>query len=342
MCPVERGSFVEVATGAPESLAWKAARRGPVARSAEETAPPPVSISTRPLPDPIPNSEVKLVGADGTARVILWESRTLPGLSCWTESPSLPPGAGGFSLLSLCLRASADDARSRQDAEAPRRAPGRKPPRREGAKTRARWETAKTRWRKDMRQGLRSPVVRCFGPADRFWEWLSLGSNPVAHLSRRWCTTAKRRARRLRLPEDERALGETSAPWRLGGFFPWRMSRRHCVLAVSSPGACLGAFASWRFLPDTGCREDAVGARCAKTETAKTPRRITASLRLVDFFSSGVFASWLVVGAPPWRISRPARAALRASASPPWPRSEPTARGGRLSPRPGARSRSTG
>ena len=32
------------------------------------------------IPDPIPNSEVKLVGADGTARVILWESRTLPGL----------------------------------------------------------------------------------------------------------------------------------------------------------------------------------------------------------------------------------------------------------------------
>ena len=31
-------------------------------------------------PDPIPNSEVKLVGADGTARVAVWESRTLPGL----------------------------------------------------------------------------------------------------------------------------------------------------------------------------------------------------------------------------------------------------------------------
>ena len=30
-------------------------------------------------PDPIPNSEVKLVGADGTAGGILWESRTSPG-----------------------------------------------------------------------------------------------------------------------------------------------------------------------------------------------------------------------------------------------------------------------
>jgi hypothetical protein len=30
-------------------------------------------------PDPIPNSEVKLLGADGTARATWWESRTLPG-----------------------------------------------------------------------------------------------------------------------------------------------------------------------------------------------------------------------------------------------------------------------
>ena len=30
-------------------------------------------------PDPIPNSEVKLLGADGTAREAVWESRTLPG-----------------------------------------------------------------------------------------------------------------------------------------------------------------------------------------------------------------------------------------------------------------------
>ena len=31
-------------------------------------------------PDPISNSEVKLFGADGTAREAVWESRTLPGL----------------------------------------------------------------------------------------------------------------------------------------------------------------------------------------------------------------------------------------------------------------------
>ena len=29
-------------------------------------------------PDPIPNSEVKLASADGTARVTMWESRTSP------------------------------------------------------------------------------------------------------------------------------------------------------------------------------------------------------------------------------------------------------------------------
>ena len=31
-------------------------------------------------PDPIPNSVVKLFGADGTAWVAVWESRTSPGL----------------------------------------------------------------------------------------------------------------------------------------------------------------------------------------------------------------------------------------------------------------------
>ena len=35
----------------------------------------------RVTPDPIPNSEVKLVGANGTAGEILWESRTSPGYS---------------------------------------------------------------------------------------------------------------------------------------------------------------------------------------------------------------------------------------------------------------------
>ena len=32
------------------------------------------------IPDPIPNSEVKPFRADGTAEVILWESRTPPDL----------------------------------------------------------------------------------------------------------------------------------------------------------------------------------------------------------------------------------------------------------------------
>ena len=36
-------------------------------------------------PDPFPNSEVKLLGADGTAREAVWESRTLPGF--FPESP---------------------------------------------------------------------------------------------------------------------------------------------------------------------------------------------------------------------------------------------------------------
>ncbi len=44
-------------------------------------------------PDPIPNSEVKLVGADGTAREAVWESRTLPGFfhpgaTEWHAGPS--------------------------------------------------------------------------------------------------------------------------------------------------------------------------------------------------------------------------------------------------------------
>ena len=31
------------------------------------------------IPDPIPNSEVKLFRADGTAQTPVWESRTSPG-----------------------------------------------------------------------------------------------------------------------------------------------------------------------------------------------------------------------------------------------------------------------
>jgi hypothetical protein len=38
--------------------------------------------SDRATPDPIPNSEVKPVCADGTARETVWESRSLPRLFC--------------------------------------------------------------------------------------------------------------------------------------------------------------------------------------------------------------------------------------------------------------------
>ncbi len=39
-------------------------------------------------PDPIPNSEVKLFGADGTAREAVWESRTSPGFFLKGRMPS--------------------------------------------------------------------------------------------------------------------------------------------------------------------------------------------------------------------------------------------------------------
>ncbi len=38
-------------------------------------------------PDPIPNSEVKLLGANGTAREAVWESRTLPGFMSTGSAP---------------------------------------------------------------------------------------------------------------------------------------------------------------------------------------------------------------------------------------------------------------
>lgn len=41
-------------------------------------------------PDPIPNSVVKLLRADGTARIPVWESRSPPGYSC--------NGASAFAL----------------------------------------------------------------------------------------------------------------------------------------------------------------------------------------------------------------------------------------------------
>ena len=62
-------------------------------------------------PDPIPNSEVKLLGADGTAGATQWESRTPPGF--FPQRPVCPAHAGlclfvfqpsrprGFSVLAL-------------------------------------------------------------------------------------------------------------------------------------------------------------------------------------------------------------------------------------------------
>jgi hypothetical protein len=38
------------------------------------------TVSKPSTPVPIPNTEVKPVGADGTARVTVWESRKSPGL----------------------------------------------------------------------------------------------------------------------------------------------------------------------------------------------------------------------------------------------------------------------
>ena len=46
-------------------------------------------------PDPIPNSEVKLAIADGTARVTLWESRSSPRI----QFGKSPPLAGFFFAL---------------------------------------------------------------------------------------------------------------------------------------------------------------------------------------------------------------------------------------------------
>src|SRR5438128_12552197 len=59
-------------------------------------------------PDPIPNSEVKLVGADGTAREAVWESRTLPGffyqvLPSGTLGPPRSPASQEAGLLFFVL-----------------------------------------------------------------------------------------------------------------------------------------------------------------------------------------------------------------------------------------------
>jgi hypothetical protein len=41
----------------------------------------PGDFRERAIPVPIPNTEVKPFIADGTARVTVWESRTLPGMA---------------------------------------------------------------------------------------------------------------------------------------------------------------------------------------------------------------------------------------------------------------------
>ena len=52
--------------------------------------------SEKAIPDPIPNSVVKLLCADGTARFSLWESRTLPGIF---DKPSGEFPQGAFFCL---------------------------------------------------------------------------------------------------------------------------------------------------------------------------------------------------------------------------------------------------
>src|SRR5436853_6686784 len=51
----------------------------------------------RVTPVPIPNTEVKPLRADGTARATLWETRSLPGL----KNPEEPQGSSGFLLYQL-------------------------------------------------------------------------------------------------------------------------------------------------------------------------------------------------------------------------------------------------
>jgi hypothetical protein len=48
-------------------------------------------------PVPIPNTEVKPLRADDTARVAVWESRSPPGIIC--KSPATRNGCGAFTCL---------------------------------------------------------------------------------------------------------------------------------------------------------------------------------------------------------------------------------------------------
>ena len=58
---------------APESVTTE------VMRSAKIDAQTSGDFVEEAIPDPIPNSEVKLFRADGTAWATVWESRTSPG-----------------------------------------------------------------------------------------------------------------------------------------------------------------------------------------------------------------------------------------------------------------------
>ena len=52
----------------------------------------------RVTPVPIPNTEVKPLRADGTARATAWETRSLPGL---TKDSEEPQGSSEFFVLYL-------------------------------------------------------------------------------------------------------------------------------------------------------------------------------------------------------------------------------------------------
>src|SRR5262245_38202695 len=52
----------------------------------------------RVTPVPIPNTEVKPLWADGTARATAWETRSLPGL---TKDSEEPQGSSEFFVLHL-------------------------------------------------------------------------------------------------------------------------------------------------------------------------------------------------------------------------------------------------
>jgi hypothetical protein len=72
----------------------------------EKTRPQPLAPSPKEIlggyaegvtPVPIPNTEVKPLRADGTARAAVWESRSPPGLL--QEEPATNYGCGLFALV---------------------------------------------------------------------------------------------------------------------------------------------------------------------------------------------------------------------------------------------------